>query len=128
MTCTPFKSDDGKVTGIACTRGRRHRTCQVPEQGKGKLCRSPATLQCDGCDVHMCAGCSVAVQHSGGLRDFCPQCFEPVFRAWLKSHPHSYGGQTASEARMNRRKNFRLHAALHPEAFAELKLSKAGAA
>lgn len=69
MPCIPFRSADGSVTGIACSRGPRTR-CK---------CGRVATLLCDWplhgskegqtCDRPLCSRCATNV---GPDRDYCP--------------------------------------------------------
>lgn len=75
MPCTPFRSEDGSVTGWACSRGTRHR-CK---------CGRVATQQCDfplrgskagqTCDRWLCNQCA---HHVDPDSDFCPAHAEMV--------------------------------------------------
>lgn len=112
MPCIPFNG------GFICTRGGRPKSCRVPRDGK--LCRAkPADRLCDGCDVQMCAGCRVTVTTRGRERDFCPVCFEPVFRSWLKALG------VIPTSRDLRRELFRAWARRNQEFFDSIPLSKA---
>lgn len=121
MTCHRLTSPDtGRVMGILCTRGpARKQKCGVLIGGR--KCGESAELLCDGCDVVLCLPHRVKVIRSGPelgdlAFDFCPACFEPVFRAWVREH-----GRTLSQAQ--RRVEFRAFARAHPEAFDGIKLS-----
>lgn len=106
MTCHRLELPGGGVA-IACTRGRaRPAKCATCNVGR-------AGLLCDGCDAKLGACCAVSPRP--GL-DFCPACFEPVWRLWLRTLAPELAG-TPSAIRVARRVAFRAFAAQHPEAF-----------
>ena len=45
-------------------------------------CSKLGQLLCDGCDLPLCARCSVSPRE--GV-DFCPRCTHPLFSTWVKS-------------------------------------------
>lgn len=60
MPCIPFKSDDGKIVGIVCTRGQRRKACCVCGKPSSKLCDFELTGKAAGrtCDRPLCIRCS----------------------------------------------------------------------
>lgn len=65
MSCTPFRSQDGSVSGFVCSRGQRRKACSE--------CKvRPATLLCDfplsgrkagkTCDRALCRRCAIEVK------------------------------------------------------------------
>jgi len=69
MACHYYRSPDGQVDAIICSRTRRRR-CHV--------CRAWASLECDypdskrrtgTCDKPLCVNCA---QKGSGGRDYCP--------------------------------------------------------
>ncbi len=70
MPCNVYRSDDGEITAIVCSRGRQSR--------KLCSCGRPATLLCDWplagpkagktCDRPICTRCA---SHVGPDRDYC---------------------------------------------------------
>lgn len=103
MTCIPFRSNDGKTSGFVCTRGPRVKLT------KCATCGLPGGKLCDGCDQPLCDSCAVS---PAAEQDFCPACFEPVWRQFLASH-HEMRDAT----RERRRRVFRSFARMMPQAF-----------
>lgn len=66
MACEFFRSDDGKVVGVMCSRGPKKR-CVYCGKPMTKLCDYPLE---DGktCDVPMCSACAT---HIGDDLDVC---------------------------------------------------------
>lgn len=71
----PIVDSEGKVIGIACSRGPRYAKCSACGSGGAKQ-------TCDGCDKPLCAACSVAPT---GKLDFCPTCAKPAFEWWKEN-------------------------------------------
>ena len=64
MTCRPFRSSDGKISGFVCSRGERQRVCSVCKARPGVLlCDYPLTGKHQGktCDRPLCARCATNV-------------------------------------------------------------------
>lgn len=102
MTCEIITAKDGTRI-IACSKGRgapRLRKC---------ACGFPGALLCDGCDQTVCGECAVSPATE---QDFCPRCFSPVFKQWLRDHVEVH-----SAARSVRRRMFRMWVRQHPESF-----------
>lgn len=115
VTCHPFKSEDGKVTGFVCTRGRG------PSRKKCATCGAFCGLLCDGCDRPICAECAVGPVSS---QDFCPACFAPAWKVWLR-----LPDLEVPRERRHRRIAFRAWVRAHPNIFAELvPMTRAGRA
>lgn len=68
----PIVDAEGKVIGIACSRGPRYQKCSACGSSNAKLA-------CDACDKPLCAACSVSPT---GKLDFCPACTKPAFEWW----------------------------------------------
>lgn len=81
-------SPDGRGYVIACGRRRRVKcaTCKLADAG----------LECDGCDRPLCASCSVSPRKE---LDYCPRCFEPAWKHWLRLFPTSASVYTREERR-----------------------------
>lgn len=106
MTCYVLRDADGKLA-IGCGRRATPQRCHV--------CRKVGQLLCDGCDKPLCAVCSVAPTSK---LDFCPPCFEPIFRPWMKAGGASfYAGSTDAAALANGRNAFRAWARANVAAF-----------
>lgn len=115
----PWFKVDGHIVHVKMSKPRV-KSCRAILDGK--FCRAkPADRLCDGCDVQLCASCRVTVRTRGRERDFCPVCFEPVFREWLKTV--HFGVRRVT--RELRRIAFRQYAQRSPEAFDSIPLSKA---
>ena len=72
MHGTPILDADGKVIGIACSRGSRFPKCCFCKGDNAKLA-------CDGCDRALCPACAVGPTSK---LDFCPKCALPAFDWW----------------------------------------------
>jgi len=101
MTCEQITTKDG-ARMIICSKGR------LPTK-KCATCGLPAALECDGCDKVLCEGCAVSPATE---QDFCPKCFEPVFRQFLEAHPAA-----KAATREVRRRMFRTFARAMPHTF-----------
>lgn len=108
MTCHPLKSEDGTITGVVCSRGRK------PKAKTCATCLKPgALLLCDGCDKPLCGHCHVSPKRDV---DFCPACFMPVWAVWLRAG--ELGKYPAAPAdRQARRMAFRKWARENPAFF-----------
>lgn len=102
MTCDTIVAKDGTRI-IACSRG------PAPRLKKCATCGKPGALLCDGCDKSVCGDCAVSPATE---QDFCPRCFGPVFKQWLRENP-----TTLEATREVRRRAFRIWARVKPEAF-----------
>lgn len=111
MPCLPFRSDDGRITGFVCTRGRR-------PAGKCATCgeKGPA-LECDKCDAKLCRGCGVSPRE--GV-DLCPGCARPAFNWWLTSQWLRRPVADPLDTRAVRRQQFRFWVRAHVPQFLEL--------
>lgn len=72
MIGTPIYDADGKVIGIACSRGPKKQDCSVCTQRAGSiLCDGPAPAgeRRKTCDAPLCRDCAHRV---GPNRDLCP--------------------------------------------------------
>lgn len=117
MSCRPLKIGD--VTGVVCARGRQKKSTQkCGVLVDGKPCGESSELLCDGCDVILCNPHRVAAARGGERLDFCPKCFAPVFKAWLKTLP-----APLLTNQYERRLLFRQWARVNPEAFHSIPLS-----
>lgn len=118
MTCHHFKSEDGKITGFVCTRGRK------PKGKKCATCSQPgALLLCDGCDQPLCGSCHVSPKRDV---DFCPRCFHPTWTVWLRACELGHLPAAPAE-RQARRMAFRKWARENPAFFDVIKRTVAGA-
>lgn len=106
MTCHPFKSDDGKVTGFVCTRGARKKACAT-------CGKHGAQLLCDGCDRPLCGECHVSPKKDV---DYCPSCFRGVWVVWLRAQELGHLPASPTE-RQARRMAFRKWARENPAFF-----------
>lgn len=115
MTCIPFESADGKVTGFVCTRGRgsKKRCCTCQKAG--------ALLLCDGCDRPLCGECAVSPKKDV---DFCPKCFQPTWVVWLRACELGHLPAAPGE-RLARRMAFRQWARANPAFFDCIKRTRA---
>lgn len=91
MTC--FIRTVGSTTIIACARNAPAKRCSA--------CGKLGQLACDGCDLPLCAACSVSPRD--GL-DFCPSCCRPYFKEWCGTEE---GRRYANGHRDVRRNAFR---------------------
>lgn len=68
MPCTPFRTPDGKVVGIVCTRGVRRAKCFYCRAEHERLCDAEVGLG-KTCDRKLCRGHAKTI----GERDLCPE-------------------------------------------------------
>jgi hypothetical protein len=70
MPCTPFRSQDGRISGFVCSRGRRSKSCKCGRPST-LLCDQPLTGKKEGktCDAPICRGCATEI---GPDRHLCP--------------------------------------------------------
>lgn len=113
MTCERIVAKDGTVI-IACSRG------PAPRLKKCATCGKPGALLCDGCDSSVCRECAVSPATE---QDFCPSCFGPVFRQWLRDYE-----QVLAFTQEHRREAFRQWARIKPGAFDVIERTSEGLA
>lgn len=114
MSCKVI--DINGARAIVCSKGGRPKPCQA----KASPTCTSAEYLCDGCDVSLCRSCAV----STGGHDWCPRCFEPVWRKWLKQRT-TFILAAPDVQREERRRLFREWAHAHPDEFLCLPRSRA---
>lgn len=65
MTCRPFRSDDGTVSGFVCSRSERRKRCSVCKADSATLlCDFPLSGKKSGqtCDRALCRRCAVQIK------------------------------------------------------------------
>ena len=68
MPCKPFRSADGKIVGIVCSREPRNRPCRFCGNPSSKLCDYPVSNG-KTCDAPLCPACAVHIEPD---TDYCP--------------------------------------------------------
>lgn len=77
-----IKLADGTVAHVRMCRARVPKCACCGMKG--------GSLDCDGCDRHVCPACCVSPRE--GL-DFCPSCSHPAFNTYMNAH----GGRAVYE-------------------------------
>jgi hypothetical protein len=75
MGCEPFRTPDGRISAIICSRGRggppRTKPCSKCGEEGALLCDGPRARPWRTCDAPLCPDCAISIRYVDA--DFCPE-------------------------------------------------------